>query len=361
MKILWISPKESPNSKHKLWRSLINKAQNPINGKIYRHHFCVDRTGSIESPIKFDTSNFIMPTLEESNITLEQCIFNRCDDIFSKTNQKIIFMYSGGKDSTCALVGFIKRFGVKECQERIIICANEDSIQCNPKFYQDYINKFEIINSNNSNITLAQDQYKDNLIVNGDPANIFDGGLLLAHIIRLGINIQDKNWKDIIKKYHSILFFDYPELNCYSYLIDAIEISAANRQFKIQNIFDFVWWYKHNFHWIVECLNMLKNFSPMLDKFNYGKQYWHNKFIPFFDTNDFVLWSFNNRENDIKRKINDNSSESYKLPFKQFIGDIITDKKFLIESDNVYFSDNLDKSVKQFFILDENYKPYYKN
>ena len=180
-------------------------------------------------------------------------------------------------------------------------------------------------------------------------------------MIRLGINIADKNWKDIIKKHHSILFFDYPKLNCYSYLIDTMEISAASRNFKIENVFDFVWWYKHNFHWLVECLNMLKNFSPMLDKFAYGKQYWCNKFIPFFDTDEFVLWSFNNRVSDLKRKIRDNSPASYKLPLKQFMSDMITDQKFLTETDNVYFSNNLDKTVKPFFLLDENYKPYYKN
>ncbi len=363
MKILWVSPKELREPR--LWRSLITKAENQINGKVYRHHFCVDRTGTIETgilPFRFDLSNYVMPTLKESDITLEQCVFNRCNDIFGRTTQKIIFMYSGGKDSTCALVGFLKRFGLKECQERIIICANQDSITSNFEFYRDYIQgKFEILSSNNSNITLSQDEYKDNVIVNGDPANVFDGGLLLAHMIRLGINIGDKNWKDIIKKHHSILFFDYPELNCYSYLIDTMEISAASRGFKIENVFDFVWWYKHNFHWIVECLNMIKNFSPMLDKFAYGKQYWRNKFIPFFDTDEFVLWSFNNRVSDLKRKIKDNSLASYKLPLKQFMSDMITDQKFLTETDNVYFSNNLDKTVKPFFLLDENYKTYYKN
>jgi hypothetical protein len=131
---------------------------------------------------------------------------------------------------------------------------------------------------------LAEDYYKDNLIVNGDPANVFDGGMLLPYIMQLGIDIGSKHWKDVIRKHHATLFFNYEDLDCYSYLIDIIETTSANRGFKIETVFDFVWWYKHNFHWMVECLNMLKNFSPMLIKFNYGKKYWYNKFIPFFDT-----------------------------------------------------------------------------
>ena len=363
MKVLWISTEGFYGPK--LWRSLITRAIDPVTGKVYRHHFCVDRTistGSMIPIFKFDVSNYIMPILKESNITLERCISNRCEDIFNRTNKKIIFMYSGGKDSTCALVGFIKNFGLKECRERIIICANKNSIDSNFEFYRDYIyNQFEIISSNNCNYTLAEDYYKDNLIVNGDPANVFDGGMLLPYIMQLGIDIGSKHWKDVIRKHHATLFFNYEDLDCYSYLIDIIETTSANRGFKIETVFDFVWWYKHNFHWMVECLNMLKNFSPMLIKFNYGKKYWYNKFIPFFDTDDFVLWSYNDRENNLKQKLRNNSPKTYKLPFKQFMGDIITDQKFLTELDTGTLSPNLNKNIKQFYLLNENYEPTFFN
>jgi hypothetical protein len=340
------------------YKSLTNICEDALNeNKIYSHHYCVDRTGTYvpKLPFKYDISNHIMPELDNNFLSLEDCITKRCLDLFSR-NKKIILMYSGGIDSLCCLVGLIRNYGIDKCCERIIICANKQSRDSNPVFYDTFIQgKFEIIDSTNSNITLADVKYHDMIIVNGDPANVFDGAVLLEKIMRLGIPLDDSNWKQQVKEYHPQLFKSCD--GAYEHLIEVIESSAASRNYHINNVFDFVWWYNNNLFYMVQSLNMLKNYEPILTANKLGKEYWVNRFIPFFQTDYFTLWSFNIKHEVMKNKLTNNI---YKKHFKEYINEIyeydLTDN-----IGNSGFSKHLSKQVKQFLFLDENYTPIYQS
>jgi len=295
-----------------------------------------------------------MPNLNNEP-TLDECMKKRCDDIINR-NKKIILMYSGGIDSVCCLVGFIKNYGIDFCRERIIICANEQSKRSNLYVWDNFINdKFDVISSTNCNVTLADERYRDMLIVNGDPANVFDGAVLLDKIMRLGIKLDEKNWKQEIKNHHSVLFNNCVD-DAYNHLIDVIQNSAASRDYHIENVFDFVWWYNNNLLYMVHSLNMLKNFDMLLTSNNLGKEYWVNKFIPFFQTDYFTQWS-HGVKNDVM--IDKMTNNTYKKYFKEFIIKIF-DCDLRYDIGNSGFSKNLNKNAKQFLLLNDNYQPIYK-
>jgi len=248
-------------------KSLTNVCEDVVNNNIvYHHYYCVDRTETrpYNGMFQFDTTNYIMPKLYYDNITLEQCIADRCAEIVNK-NKKIILMYSGGVDSICFLVGFIKNYGYDFCREKMIVCANEQSIEGHSLFYEKFIrDKFELLSSTDSNITLADKTYRDTVIVNGDPANLFDGAVLLEKIMRMNIGLDDKNWKQEIKNNYAHLFGLYHP-NAYEHLMDVIESSANSRNYSVDNMFDFIWWYNNNLLYMAHSLNMLRYNYHMLN------------------------------------------------------------------------------------------------
>ena len=360
MKIIWLNPAKIHihHSVFLKYKSLTNICEDILNdNKIYSHHYCVDRTGTYipAIPFRYDISNYIMPVLDSNFISLSDCITKRCHDIFGR-NKKIILMYSGGIDSLCCLVGFIRNYGIDKCCERIIICANKQSRDSNPVFYDTFIKgNFEIIDSTNSNITLADVKFRDMIIVNGDPANVFEGAVLLEKIMRLGIPLDDRNWKQQVKEYHPQLFRSCD--GAYEHLIGVIESSAASRNYHINNVFDFVWWYNNNLLYMVQSLNMLKNYEPLLTVNKLGKEYWVNRFIPFFQTDYFTQWSYNIKHEVMENKLTNNI---YKKHFKEYINEIyeydLTDN-----IGNSGFSKHLSKQANQFLFLDENYTPIYQS
>ena len=358
MKIIWFNTSllNSKNREYLKYKSLTNVCEDVLNyNRIYSHRYCVDRTGTYSPKLglKFDITDYVMPQLIQSNLSLNDCIFKRCEEILNK-NKKIILMYSGGLDSVCCLSGFIRNYGIDLCVKRITICANEQSIASNPVFYDMCIkDKFEIIDSTNSNIKLADKKYRDTIIVNGDPANLFDGCVVLDKIMRLNISLDNKNWKQEIKKNHEHLFnvlFD----KAYEHLIDVVEMSASSRNYSIDNVFDFVWWYNNNLLYMTHSLNMLKNFGPLLNANKLGKEYWKNRFIPFFQTDDFTLWAYNTKHEVLENKMTVND---YKKNFKQYINETVDYN--LINLGNAGFAHYLDTNVRQFTFLDENYIPIF--
>jgi hypothetical protein len=336
-------------------KSLTNVCEDVVNNNIvYHHYYCVDRTETrpYNGMFQFDTTNYIMPKLYYDNITLEQCIADRCAEIVNK-NKKIILMYSGGVDSICFLVGFIKNYGYDFCREKMIVCANEQSIEGHSLFYEKFIrDKFELLSSTDSNITLADKTYRDTVIVNGDPANLFDGAVLLEKIMRMNIGLDDKNWKQEIKNNYAHLFGLYHP-NAYEHLMDVIESSANSRNYSVDNMFDFIWWYNNNLLYMAHSLNMLRYNYHMLNNNKLGKEYWFNRFIPFFQTDKFTLWAYNKKQEILEDKL---TEKIYKKHFKEYIKDF-TGIDLKDYQGNAGFQQYLMKGRKEFTFLTNEYVP----
>lgn len=367
MKILWMHPsanlfKSDSRSNYELLkhRSLTNICVDVNNNnRIYKHHCAVDRTGIYvpKTALKFDISNYIMPELQSNFKALDKCISDRCQEIFEK-NKQIILFYSGGMDSLCCLVGFIKNYGISACAEKITIFANEASIRSLPDFYNKHIlDNFNIVSSTNSNITLLDDKYSEHIIVSGDPANLFDDTVLIDATINLGIPLDSKYWKQEIKNHHEVLF-DNCCNDSYNHLIYVIESSADSRNYSIDNVFDFIWWYNNNLFQISHSIKMLHFFYQLLIKYRLGKDYWHNRFVPFFNTDDFTRWSYNVKQEVMEYKMQENSY-IYKQHFRRYIEDIagsnFISKHYNNENSGLY--SHVLKGIRRFSILTSDYVP----
>ena len=82
-------------------------------------------------------------------------------DMIEKTDKKCVVFYSGGIDSTVAMVSLIKNLDTNHLK-KIVVAMSSDSIIENPNFFQNHIyNKFEIIDSNQNMYSdfLSENQY----------------------------------------------------------------------------------------------------------------------------------------------------------------------------------------------------------
>jgi len=170
--------------------------------------------------------------------------------------------------------------------------------------------------------------------------------------MNLGISLDSKYWKQEIKKHHNVLF-DNCCNDSYNHLIHVIESSANSRNYSIDNVFDFVWWYNNNLFQISHSINMLHFFHNLLIKYRLGKDYWRNRYIPFFNTDDFTRWSYSVKHEVMEYKLKENL---YKKHFKFYVEDMIeNDLKHYNGSSG--FSPYMLKGTKGFSILTSEYVP----
>jgi hypothetical protein len=104
----------------------------------------VDRCNSITMPYRFKTFDpLVMPTsLDNFSLTYEECCMARAQELVNHSRligKPIRLMYSGGIDSTCVLVAFMKILDDQELKQRVEIALSIESINENPNFFYDHI------------------------------------------------------------------------------------------------------------------------------------------------------------------------------------------------------------------------------
>ena len=318
-----------------LWVSLITGNITVDGNGGYLHQPAIDRTQSCNMPYLFDTSRFQMPVLIFSKDTFLDVCARRAQQIKAiadKQRKQIVIMYSGGVDSTCIICAFILVFGEQFVRDNIVLMMNNDSIEENQQFYNDFIvGKIRTINSNNFNTTIDPTQY---VIVTGDPGGALEGGGVLRTIlVDYRDSIDSPSWKDQIRKYHSKLFvtslYNSDKLNYADYFIQSIEHSAASRGLSITNLFDCFWWYLINFKWMSMSLNIYKNCRGVLEANRRGIDFWFEHVIPFYGSDEFVLWSYSNRQHMLNLRCSMPWPAYYKRAFKDVIYLVNHDSDYL--------------------------------
>jgi len=328
-------PSEGSTKDLLLWLSLITGNITVDKNGGYLHQPCIDRTSSCPMPFNFDVSRFQMPALKHISKSFSEICSERVMEIKKISeihNKQILIMYSGGVDSTCIVCSFILTLGAEFVQRHVTLMLNSDSIEENPRFYEDFIRgKITTITSNDYNTSLQPDKY---ITVNGDPGGALEGGGVLRTIlVDYNDTIDTPNWKDQISKYHSKLFvsslYTRQDINYVDHFIECIEVSAQTQQLQITNLFDCFWWYLINFKWMAMSLNMYKNCGGMLLTHNHGIDYWFDHMIPFFSTDDFTLWSFSNKQYMLDIRKTMLWPAYYKRAFKEVIYQVNQDEEYL--------------------------------
>lgn len=296
------------------WGSIYNLLANNV--------VLVDRSEQITMPFNIKLyDKYKMPSLDrEFNMSYEDCCNLRATELYnlSKELDKPIYLfYSGGIDSTLALVSFLKVIPEND-RERLVLLMNADSIKEYPQMYYTYIRgKLKTVSSNN----FSRYFDKSCILVGGE----FNDQLFGSDIVKLVYQMFDfdtvkqRYTRDNITKLFLNVGMDLDSSNIWYDLIDE---SCRNSQVVLTTVFDFLWWLNFNFKWQAVYFRLLircdKQYQSLVDQ-EFLDNYYHH----FYGEEYFQQWSMNNHENKIKDEWG-----SYKFVPKQVIFDYTNDAEY---------------------------------
>ena len=283
----------------------------------------VDRTGLMNNELaiisklpedfKDRDSNFNKVVNHRAKIILEKA---------EKENKDIKISYSGGIDSTVAMIALIKQKD-NYPSVKLIVVLSEESIKEYPKFFIGHIQgKFPIewVGKNKLAEVLAKKTEKgyDFLIVTGELGDqLFGSSLMFRDNLKDSL---DKEWDEVLTS----KFVTY-----WKPLVSKI----PNKDFSLANV---LWWLNFvlKYQWV-----QLRMFA-MLD----GKIPLDN-FIHFFGGPRFQRWAMSTPM-DIKFTDFKND-KTYKMPAKEYIYNFTEDKEYLKNKNKKgSLKENLEKSIK---------------
>lgn len=249
----------------------------------------LDRTNTVDFGFKYKTLTPI-PELREFTDTFEQVCDNRAVSLYAEADKrdcKINIMWSGGIDSTVALISLLKTGRT----DRLHVGMSGASIEEYPLFYEKFIlDKLEH--------SIVEDPKKllsiKDINVTGEIGDQIFGSAAIYK--------ADSQGK---------LFVPYREYISEVFL-EKIKDQIAKCPVPIITTFDFLWWF--NFSMKYQNVQLRMYPSVLLP---YGT------LSHFFDTEDFQLWSLNNPDKKIKSDI-----KSYKFTAKDYIYDFTKDADY---------------------------------
>jgi len=293
------------------WESIFRMISPSIN--------LVDRCNNIVMPYRFKTFDaFAMPRdTTNFSMTYEECCVVRAQELVDhsrRMDKPITVMYSGGIDSTCVLVSFMKILGSQELKERVQVALSIESIDENPNFYYDHIRpKCTMISSENMG------SFFDGscIVVSGELNDQLFGSDIIGSIYRF----SDGDFGEIHRPYSRSFITTWMrskgmnESNSnfwYDLLDHHIRTQAPG---EVTTNFHFFWWYNFCFKWQNVYFRMLAPIDThQRDRINLD--FVNNYYQPFFTAENFQKWSILNHHLKLGKTWN-----SYKTECKKFIFD----------------------------------------
>ena len=282
----------------------------------------VDRTRIIQPPIKTITLDQIaIPTATKPfTSTFAECAIDRAQEIYQqhqKSQVPIRISWSGGIDSTVALMSFIELLGVAEAQQAVEIVMTSTGIVENPYVWERIIrpNKFKVVNT----LQFVDQWNGDAIMVNGEGGDQVHGVDIYRSLIRLyGPTALTQPWTtgliiDFIKRRTDI------DTASAEHLAAILENQVQQAPVEIITHGDFWWWLNFSCKWASTFYRLITK-SPNRLTADYINQY----FFPFYNSEKFQLWSMYRRE-----EKHQGSWATYKYKAKEFVCDVVGSNEYL--------------------------------
>ena len=280
----------------------------------------VDRTGTVTMPVR-DLSLFPIPKFRPFSKTFEELCNERALQVLSdaeKLAATMYVLYSGGIDSTCLLVSLLKN-ATRDQKENIVVLLSHESIAENPHFYDEHIRgKLRV----GSSIFFPELIGEDCYLLSAEHNDMVIGSEKIGKMIMLfgPESIRESYNRDTIAELFSeILAGD--ETVAYFY-VDLFERIASAAPIPLETNMDFLWWANFVIKW-QSCFHYILLFTPLRNAHKVTQEYLDKRFISFYNTDEFQLWSMNNLDKRIK-----DTWKSYKWVLKDIIYDYTKDAEY---------------------------------
>lgn len=276
----------------------------------------IDRTNTLVSGVDFE----ILDALDEfekngksfGEICVERAVFIARRAI--KENKKIQVLWSGGIDSTLALVSLYRELEKREELRRLEILLSQESIEEFTSFF------YEIIEPKLKFVLFNPPIYKyldvDKIIVTGEHGDQIFGSDKAQHFVIT---------KQAFRPFEEVLPYAMARKLGSTKSVDAV-IKFLAPQIKkspveIKTLFDYFWWMNFSLKWQHVSLRMIYSTENIQLALN-------ENIIHFFSAKNFQNWSILNHKYKIK-----SSWKSYKYIAKECIFDFHRDENYLINKE----------------------------
>jgi hypothetical protein len=282
--------------------------------KIYPGASPVDRSGTIVFPTQIK-SVFPLPQMRECYESYKNLCAQRAADLVllaARLDAHIYVFWSGGVDSTCALVSLLEHCKDKQ---RIVVLLTEKSVLEYPLFFAQHIRGKLRHAPADLFVDLLDGQ---NVIVSGEHNDQLFGSDIIGDAIALfGIEtITGRLQRELLTSlFEYRLNGDRETALFFSSLFGRLMETAP---VTLKTNFDLLWWINFALKWQTVYMRSLI-FSRHALSCEHVKTFYQ----PFFNTVEFQLWSMNNLDKRIK-----DHWRTYKWPAKDVIFEFTGDADY---------------------------------
>lgn len=274
----------------------------------------IDRTESIDTGIKFHLIDPINE-LSKSNKTFEEICERTASEITQKTpNKTIRVLWSGGIDSTVALISLIKDLKNKDQVPRLKILLSKESINEFPSFYKHEIENrivYQLIRD-----TIYNHIDDDEISVTGEHGDQLFGSDKLKYAVETG---------EAYRPYQDVLeYFISRKLGTEKHTTSIIDYLSPQLKYspvKIDTFYDYLWWMNFSMKWQNVSLRLIYGLNKSHKDLN-------KSIIHFFQNTEFQNWSISNHDKKIKKEW-----KSYKYVAKKYIYDFHKNHDYFVNKE----------------------------
>ncbi|MDR3570915.1 MAG: hypothetical protein P4L81_01810 [Candidatus Pacebacteria bacterium] len=270
----------------------------------------VDRTGTVRTPIRSHLLSPI-PAVRPFSKTYEELCDERAREILQRADElslPIYTMWSGGIDSTLVLVSLLKH-ATETQKKNITVLMSDESINEYPRFYREHI--YGKLHTESS--VRFPELIGTNLMLVGGEHNdqLFGSDVVGLMISRYGEAIIHEP----VRRDRLLEFFTEKSGNAENvdFYLDIFEKVRASAPVEISTNFQYLWWLNFALKWQPVYTRMLIRVRPR-NVANITPEYLRTRYVQFYSTDDFQLWSILNLDKKIQ-----NTWVSYKFTAKEVI------------------------------------------
>jgi hypothetical protein len=237
--------------------------------------------------------------------TWEECCLQRAQDLLALDKDEYVVAYSGGIDSTGALIAMLRTWPAAALK-KIRIYLSSHSIEENVHFFDEHVIKFPLLTSM-AEIS-ARLLANNGLLVTGEMGDQLLGSSILFDAFRLfGPECMDKSYEDHATR---VIAVGTGSDKSAKAIFERFHPIVEECPFPIRTLHDFFWWVNFTQKWQYIKYRFLE--MPSWDlRARHGSEVTH-----FYDAPYFQKWSLHNHDKKTRK-----TWDSYKFTSKQFIYD----------------------------------------
>lgn len=271
------------------------------------------------------------------NMSFAECCDESAIKVLQEAESKqVLLSWSGGIDSTIMLTAILRN-GYDSNKHKIkILCDSASVKEYVWFFYNVILQKFET-----QHIDRSGSYNEDTIVYTGDLGDqVFGSEMATTMIPKYGGDFIYKPYKDGMYQFYGDTKGDNGK-RIFEHYLPVVDYAP----FKIDTIFDFIWWWNFSQKWQHCKIRQLMWGSLSKLKYHYNNR-------SFYDTDNFQLWSIFNQDKKIGKTL-----ESYKLIGKEYVVEYTKDNNFLKKPKVSSISTK--RHNPSCYMLDENYNPIF--